>query len=287
MDYPKLPIAIRDTAPGPNAERLTGTRLDGLPDGFHTGGAWKMGDKVYKPLDGRPWANADFHTRTREEEVLELMAGKPFFTRNWTVAELNGRRWLVRDVCSIVSPDRMSTTALCKLEAAVRSLNALGWEINDEIVIATDRHHKPFILDLSATQTYFCDGKPHADDGSRVTRYLDAAGENGKRLSAIRKQGQAVVHCDAFIDHLMAASDDQLGKLLAYRYVYGSFNRPLSHVDFESLLISSSDDPSLKDGIPYTWVVTPRRLSSTEMDRYELTLAWWPIEYDTPATYVA
>lgn len=287
MDFPKLPISIRDVAPGPNAERLTGVRPDGSSDGFHTGGAWKMGDKVYKPLDGRPWANADFHTRTREDEVLELMADKPFFPRNWTISQLNGRRWLVRDVCSIVSPVNLSMRALLKLEEAVRSLNALGWEINDDIVIATDLKHRPFILDLSAAQTYFSRGRPEADDLSALGRYMEDAGDNGKRIVAIRRQAKSVLNGVPLMDRLLIAGGDELGNLLKYRYVYASFCRPLNHVDIDGFLISSGDTPSLDDGIAYTWLVTDHRLSSTEMDRYELSLAWWPIEYNPSATLIA
>jgi hypothetical protein len=66
-----LPLSIRDVAPGPDFTRLTGTRPDGLPDGVHTGGAWLSPDgrEVWKPLDARPYANADGHIPASENQT--------------------------------------------------------------------------------------------------------------------------------------------------------------------------------------------------------------------------
>lgn len=78
-----LPLSIRDVGPHPDAVRLTGMRSDGLPDGVHTGGAWLWGQHgIFKPLDGRPYANAKNHYPTDELTVLELMAGQPLFPRS-------------------------------------------------------------------------------------------------------------------------------------------------------------------------------------------------------------
>ena len=97
-NYKEYPLSIRDVSPSPGAVRLTGTRQDGLPDGMHTGGAWLCGEEVWKSLDGRPYANAECHYSTLEADVLEEMADKPLFPRNWRIEEANGRRFLVREL---------------------------------------------------------------------------------------------------------------------------------------------------------------------------------------------
>jgi len=82
-----LPIEIRNVPPGPGFTRLDGKTNGDLPEGVHTGGVWVSPDgaEYWKPLDGRPWVNADYHVPTREAECLEMMAREPAFPRNWRV----------------------------------------------------------------------------------------------------------------------------------------------------------------------------------------------------------
>jgi hypothetical protein len=130
-----LPLAIRDVSPGLGFTRLTGKMNGGLPDGVHTGGVWVSpdGDEYWKPLDGRPWVNADCHVPTREAECLRLMAGEPAFPRNWRVEEagtvtVDGvvytRRWLVRGKAWLVPDDwpahRMRFEHVREIERGVR-----------------------------------------------------------------------------------------------------------------------------------------------------------------------
>ena len=107
MNTTTYPLALRDMPPTDDGWlRLTGIRPDGLPDGFHTGGAWhhQATGEVWKPLDARPGPDCSFHEPTREAEALALVAGAPGFPLNWRVAETTHavdnvsyvRRWLVR-----------------------------------------------------------------------------------------------------------------------------------------------------------------------------------------------
>ena len=66
-----LSLSIRDVAPGPDFTRLTGTQPHGLPDRVHTGGALLSPDgrEGWKPLDARPYANADGRIPTNENQT--------------------------------------------------------------------------------------------------------------------------------------------------------------------------------------------------------------------------
>jgi hypothetical protein len=44
----------------------------------------------------------------------------------------------------------VSIEQVLKVEAAVRCLNACGWQISDRLRVAVDADEEPFILDLSA-----------------------------------------------------------------------------------------------------------------------------------------
>jgi len=207
-----LPLKMRDVAPFAGAQRLTGMRPDGLPDGVHTGGAWKHDRLVYKPLDGRPWANAEHHLRTNEAAILERMAGKPGFPRNWLIAERHGRYFLVRHVAQVV-PDDIPYSALgrddaLEVEAAVRALNAEGWEIGDAIRVAIDDHGQLFLLDLS-------NAGPTgpvwpADDSQRVLRWFDEAGFG--ELARLRREGRRAIPRDPrqarHLQHVYARARD-------------------------------------------------------------------------------
>lgn len=92
----KLPISIRERKPFQNALLISAARYDGLPEGTHTGGAYVYEDKVYKPLDARPFMNAKYHLPTLEAEMLEQLSDLHSFPKNWTVETHNERRWLVR-----------------------------------------------------------------------------------------------------------------------------------------------------------------------------------------------
>ena len=274
----KLPLSIREVKPAPLATRLNGTRYDGLPDGVHTGGAWLYEGLVYKPLDGRPFANCTYHYSTQEDECLELMSGRPGFPRNWHVEERNGRRWLVRKKAFVVTKPRiLQLDELLFVERAVRDLNQHKWEVGDSISLAYDADtYELFILDLSCAHPQEGTGAFAADENWRVLKLFKEAGY--ERLAAMRERGQHIFHDPL---HFEALFDRDVRD---YHFLYGSFNRPLSTIwatlPEDVLLLAAARwyaqtyDLETKDGIPHTWVISPAELDADLIYRYELTLCW-------------
>ena len=158
-----IPLALRDTPPYPAVwARLTGVRSDGLPDGFHTGGAWHdpVTNAVWKPLDGRPNPLAEYHLPTAEANALDMMADTPGFPRNWVtqcmsyiVADVvHWRGWLIRQHAVVIDAQHLDLLTLglvLELEAGLRTLNRRGWGVNDALSVALDEYNRPFFLDLS------------------------------------------------------------------------------------------------------------------------------------------
>jgi hypothetical protein len=110
-----------------------------MPSGVHTGGAWELNGEIWKPLDGRPFANADCHLPTDELDCLETFAGMPLFPQNWRKETVNGRNFIVRQKGFLLPEDRpFDKHEALQIEMAIRYMNASGWELNDELVIAQD-----------------------------------------------------------------------------------------------------------------------------------------------------
>jgi hypothetical protein len=156
-DLKVYPLSIRDVSPGDGAVRLTGTHPSGIPDGIHTGGAWLLGNEVWKPLDGRPFSNSECQVQTREDEVLALMAGEPLFPRNWRVEERHGRRFLVRQKALIIPRDvpysDLNKEHMLLVESGMRALNARGWETGEELGVAFDQDSCELFCTTSALLT--------------------------------------------------------------------------------------------------------------------------------------
>lgn len=270
MPYQEIvyPLSIRDIAPAPDAERITGTRPDGLPDGFHTGGAWRVGDEVWKPLDGRPWANADCHVATREAEVLEFMAGQPLFPRNWRIEEANGRRFLVRKFAHVVDDfSQLDHDQLLYVERGVRALNAAGWEVNDALSLAFDLDsYELFLVDLSAVQPMTGTGAYAADEDWRLKQLFRAAGFES--LARLRERARSVVANIPFLEN----------KRAGFVHVYASFARPLGNwAKIPESVFVHTDGANWSESIPHTWVVTKEPLADNVCQRYELRYGWSPI----------
>lgn len=172
------PITIRDIAPGPGAIRMTGSRSDGSSDGFHTGGAWFYQGKVWKPLDGRPYANASSHIETTEEQCLVALRDKPLFPQNWVIKEANGRRFIVRDRVPVFPGGglRLTLKDLLEIESGLIEMNRLNWEVNDDLVIGKDRRGKLFIVDLSAASYTTGSHAYAANDSSHFDKLCRLAG---------------------------------------------------------------------------------------------------------------
>ena len=267
-----LPLSIRDIAPTPDAVRLNGERPDGLPDGTHTGGAWLTPDGfVWKPLDGRPFANCENHYPTLENECLEFMAGRPFFPRNWRVETLNGRRFLMRRKAFVYGSDDLPLVEARKhalgLEQAVRELNARHWEIGDALSLALDPDsYEPFILDLSTAHPQNGVGCYLADDEWRILVFFEQLG----MLTTKRLRERA--------RHILG--ERSLDKdFRGFRYVYASFYRPISLMwaTLPDCKLVHEDHANLPDALPHTWVVTREPLPDETIERYELDWGWSPI----------
>lgn len=288
-DY-AIPLTIRDVAPGSDFTRLDpGERADGLPDGVHTGGCWLSpdGEEVYKPLDGRPFANSEYHLPTREANVLEVMAGEPAFPRNWRVEEggelvVDGRtytrRWLVRPkawlVPEDVDPARMELEDVLVVERGLRLLNMRGWEIGDDLKVAYARDGV-FILDLSNAWTY-----PRADDEWRFLKWAEAMGFG--RLVRLRREARRVRSLFRISEDPHWPRADEGHPDASYQHVYASGNGPISdlrvHIP-EAHCVSA--DPHGDLGVR-AWVVTREPLDAETVHKYELTWGWAPARQPGP-----
>jgi hypothetical protein len=264
----EYPLSIRDVAPCEGAERLTGTRPDGLPDGVHTGGAWLVGGLVYKPLDGRPYMNAECHIATQEAECLEAMAGRDLFPRNWWIEERNGRRFLVRRKAYILEPGDMDKDMLLRVERAVRGMNAAGWEMGDAISIGLDpKTYEYFIVDLSSAHRMTGKGAWAANDWTHIRRLFEAAGADW--LLLFRQNARNVTHSAEWtLEHY------------GYEHVYASFPRPISLMwaSLGDVLLVHTERANWGKAIPHTWVVSREPLDEDMLRRYELTWGWSPFD---------
>ena len=285
----KLPLTIRNVAPGTGFTCLTGLRPDGLPDGVHTGGAWlsPSGEEVWKPLDGRPYANADFHASTREADCLTMMAGQPGFPRNWEIREAgtvtaNGqtftRRWLVREKAHVAKPNGLKLRGLLQIEQGVRELNCRGWELGDILSAAVDRSGRLFVLDLSAAWPSY-EGTIF-DDESKILVWFEEM--EAAKLAELRRMGRHV--CSP--GRLWKEEDPHWPKRddgsadTSYCHVYASRNRGVSSLWAEIPGAHFVDGDWNATGV-WTWVVAREPLSELTLYRYELTWAWSPIRQQT------
>jgi len=165
-----------------------------MPDGVHTGGAWLYNGEVWKPLDGRPWMNADCHIPTQEAEFLEAVAGQPFFPRNWRIEEANGRRFLVRPFAKILEPKAIDDATLLALAGAVKQVNAQCWEIGDLIQLG-EIAGEIFIVDLSTVHVQKGICAYAADDKPYIERFFKMAGRD-KLWEQLEEARQAVLFHD-------------------------------------------------------------------------------------------
>jgi hypothetical protein len=258
---------------------------NGLPDGVHTGGAWLSpdGNEVWKPLDGRPHSNANFHLPTQEAECLEAMAGKPAFPRDWRVEEageviVDGktytRRWLVREKAILVPEDfpahKMSLDDVYEVEQGARAMDRARWSIGDHLSVAYDCQGRVFILDLSCAYGVPVSGPPPMNE-HRFRRWARAMGF--ERLVNLRKQAEAVTTDLGIIE--------KYGEPYWYAHVYASRTRPIDNLwaDIEGAVYVHNETGGKvfnETGV-WTWVITPEPLDEETMQRYELTWGWSPV----------
>ena len=266
-------LSIRDVSPTSDAVKMKSAPDDGI----HTGGCWLMGERVYKPLDARPYMNADFHVPTLEAEMLAAFADDTTFTmcpKNWEVEELNGRRWLVRDKAIIVGQDvtfdeaEIDLPFLRVIENAIRYINSKGWQINDSIQIAVDESDGSYFLyDLSNASR-----NPNADDSAAIRSLYQEAG--AKSVLAL------------LANSTPALAEATLKRGIKVNYIYASMSRPLSSwfrpegiERSQYCLIHSTATPSFQQSVPHTWICSEVMFADKQVESYELTLAYarWPL----------
>lgn len=287
----ELPLAIRDVAPGPGFTLMEVVGSNGWLDGVHTGGPWLSpdGKEVWKPLDGRPYANATCHYPTHELDALCVMANQPGFPVNWRL-EFAGsvtvegrtytRRWLVRPKCYIVepvesihTPPRMMLEDVLKIEQGIRLFNAKGWEIGDRLVAGIDLKLRPFVVDLSAACRV--GGGFPANDESRILEWMKGIGYS--RLALLRQKGHHLV------------GEFEFASRYGVRYWHGNVYVSPYRLDADSadipdaLYIQREDYPKGAEVFTYpTWVVTSEPLDSRWIEQHNLTWAWSPIRDGPP-----
>lgn len=258
-----LPLTIRETAPG-----IDFVKLNTPHEGIHTGGVWYHADRpdeLWKPLDGRAYANAEWHIPTREAEVLNLMAGVSGFPRNWRVVEHPDRRWLVRNRALRIPQDVhiLRQEHILTIEQALRELNKRGWTIGDALSVAFDQAEKcPFILDLSAATPI-----ARANDQDRFLYWAEHVG--AAHLVALRRQACALLHHASWIAEHGPGGD---------WHVYASLTRPVS-----AHWCRIPGAHFVQDGLNgvQTWIVTAQPLDQQTLDQFELVYGW--SSWDGPA----
>ena len=250
---------------------------------MHTGGAYRVGDEVWKPLDGRPFANADFHETTLEAEALEALQQLPAFPKNWETVYVNDRRWLVRPYSMIggvhFDLDELSLEQVLLVECSVREANRRGWEINDLISVGIDPEGNLFIVDLSSAN-YLAAGTPFhndIDEYMRIGTFLTACGYED--IAILRSNARS-----AIFDWRMLPIDEHTSNLLAsykqrtlYRYVYASFSRQVSRMWAtlpEDVVLYHTDRADWERMIPWTWLFTKTPLPLETLSKYELKWGW-------------
>jgi len=266
-----LPLSTRDIPPHQDAVKLeSSVRPDGLPDGVHTGGVWEWQGEIWKPLDGRPYMNADCVVPTREAEFLEAMADLPSFPKNWRVQEANGRRWLVRPPVIVLEPKHyvhLDKGIVLRVEQDIMEANRRGWEINDALLLAFDKStYTYFILDCSSAQEMKGKGAFAANEFDRIMKLFKLC--NLEPLAKLRQNARHLLSPLEFEYKHPEAAD------LNLRHVYASFSRPMSSswARFDQPVIF--EHQKRDEGVPHTWIVTEEPLPEDKLYDYELTWAF-------------
>jgi hypothetical protein len=245
---------------------MTGERAGGGSDGLHTGGAWFYQNKVWKPLDGRGYANSPIHIETQEEECLVALQGKPLFPKNWEVKEQNGRRFIIRDKVQTFPGGglTLNLTHLQEIEKGIAAMNRLGWSVNDDLVIGRDKSGRLFVVDLSnASFSQAKTGPYAASDRDYVDALFKQAGFGD--LIKIRKIARELRSLLLF--------KPNFSKHRSYRWVYTSAKKlhVAGAVDISSAMefLQSADQITAKQ---FTWYAAERELSSLVVRQNNLTL---------------
>ena len=268
-----FPISMRDVSPHPDAVRLTGTTPDGLPSGVHTGGAWKYGDYVYKPVDVQPSMGCGFHVFSQELQVLWEMSGQPLYPQNWWIERHNGRTFIVRRVAYIFPEDidyrdYIDREKALYIERAIWNLNAHGWEFNEAsipLALSAGPDYKLFIYDNSAAQKMSGIGAFAADERDKVTKFFGQCGQTW--LADLRRNARE-------------ASNQRLldPERQGIPWVYCSMYRPIwLGVNIDGATYIHQSRTSVQHAQPHAWILTPNPLDDDYLRRYEFEFGWGPL----------
>lgn len=287
------PLELGDISPGTDFTRMEpGKRADGLPDGLHTGGTWLSPDnEVWKPLDAKPYPNAERRRETDEARCLSEMTGAPGHPDNWRVEECNGRQWLVRPFCYLWPQNRDKLIkpklhVFLMVEQAIFEMNARGWEYSDLPQLAYDpNRHEWFLLDHSAAFKPETWQHNYYGDREQVLRWFDLMGL--EHIAELRRRGHHVHHAIQLpdfndpaqepynvLDAFYPAGEDRRRQ---HVYLYISALRPLGSwckINGSKFLRGDlSKTPHV-----HTWVASAHLLDQEVLDSYELTFAYrpWP-----------
>lgn len=158
--------------------------------------------------------------------------------------------------------DDLDKETVLGVEQAVRLANAKGWEIGDDITLGVDPAGKWFISDLSNAHQV----GNLANEWWRIERFFELAGADW--LLSFRKKSRDVLQT---IRESMLADGDTMFP----RYVYASFNRPISRMwailPDDAILVDAKADWS--KAVPHTFVLTREPILDIAR-KYELKLGW-------------
>lgn len=282
MTHTTYPLSLGDITPGEGFTRMAMPLTPkGYPEGIHTGGPFLSPDglTVWKPLDCRPYQNCECRVPTNEAVVLELMSGQPCFPRHWQTITQNGRQWLIRPRVKVYGQDlpieALDRTQILTIEQAVRTLNESHWQVSDDLVIAQDTDGQPFILDLSNAQFMGTGTAWPADDTDRVIELMERA--EHYELVTHRKLGRSVYH---------AAPS---GSRSRHPHVYLA-TTPLTDLEVVELgritsvvrgqrRAAAGSDSFTRQAATMPFIQTQERLSEAVEQRYGLTWAYSPLQY--------
>lgn len=242
-----------------SAVKLTGTNVLHQPSGFHIG-AWRVGDKVYKPLSAR---------NQHELAILEDMAGQPLFPRNWWIETVQEQDYLVRNVAHIIGHNAdlpyawLNRKQCLWIECAVLNANKRGWEINDALELGMDKQTRElFLFDLSIAQPLNPHWVNQTSDSFWLEELWKAAGQEW--LVKLRRNAADALWERDPIDTMHRG----------LKHVYASFNRPLSPMWArlpENALLVHNERHDWESANPHTWILSPDPLDQDILDQYELT----------------
>jgi len=282
------PIQTRTVLPLEVGNRTPGAKFTKLPipcnEGTHTGGPYLSpnGLEVWKPLDGISHLTTVIgRIPTQEAIVLEYMADKPGFPRNWRVELANDRLWLVRAKCGVVGQDlpvtSLSLSQILYIEQAVRLLNANHWEVNDRLSIAIDPStNTPFILDLSAAcQVGVHPESRQANDCIWLAKWLETL--EATSLIKLRCEAKQLLNSREWRD---ARYDSR------YTWVYRLALPALCSTAItdakswdQAMAAANHTEGMIWNYKDHLWVIAPNAIDPDKVESFNLEWGWSPIVY--------